>query len=349
MRQAGAGRIAASGTATLLATLVAFAEPVRAADQALVEAARKEGAVTWYTSQIVNQLVRPVTAAFERKYDIKVNPVRADASDTVLRIAAEGAAGKMQADLFDGTTTAPALKRLGLVLKWQPDAAKLLPSRFVDRDGYWVANNLYVQNPAFNTSLVPRGSEPRTWADLIDPKWRGRMAIAGTSSASAGAGLVGIVLMEMSEDKGMDYLRRLAKQNVAVMDVAARSIVDQVIAGEYAIGLQVFNHQSVISARQGAPVDWIAWDPSLAVLSVAAVTNGAPHVNAGKLLLDFLVSEEGQKIFSDNDYIPVDPNVPAKAANLDPAVGHFRVIYLTPEELDADIPKWQTIFESLFR
>jgi iron(III) transport system substrate-binding protein len=328
---------------------VAFAEPVRAADQALVEAARKEGAVTWYTSQIVNQLVRPVTAAFERKYDIKVNPVRADASDTVLRIAAEGAAGKMQADLFDGTTTAPALKRLGLVLKWQPDAAKLLPSRFVDRDGYWVANNLYVQNPAFNTSLVPRGSEPRTWADLIDPKWRGRMAIAGTSSASAGAGLVGIVLMEMSEDKGMDYLRRLAKQNVAVMDVAARSIVDQVIAGEYAIGLQVFNHQSVISARQGAPVDWIAWDPSLAVLSVAAVTNGAPHVNAGKLLLDFLVSEEGQKIFSDNDYIPVDPNVPAKAANLDPAVGHFRVIYLTPEELDADIPKWQTIFESLFR
>jgi iron(III) transport system substrate-binding protein len=105
----------------------------------------------------------------------------------------------------------------------------------------------------------------------------------------------------------------------------------------------------VISARQGAPVDWIAWDPSLAVLSVAAVTNGAPHVNAGKLLLDFLVSEEGQKIFSDNDYIPVDPNVPAKAANLDPAVGHFRVIYLTPEELDADIPKWQTIFESLFR
>jgi ABC-type Fe3+ transport system substrate-binding protein len=349
MVQLHAGRGAALGTAMLLASLTVFVGPARAADQTLIDAARKEGSVTWYTSQIVNQLVRPIAAAFEKKYGIKVNPVRADASDTVLRISSEGAAGKMQADVFDGTTTAPALKRLGLVLKWQPDAAKHLPSQFVDSDGYWVANNLYVQNPAFNTSLVPRGSEPRTWQDLLDPKWRGRMAIAGTSSASAGAGFVGVVLMEMGEDKGMDYLRRLAKQNIAVLDVAARAIVDQVIAGEYAIGLQVFNHQSVISARQGAPVDWIAWDPSLAVLSVAGVTKGAPHVNAGKLLLDFLVSKEGQKIFSDSDYIPVDPDVPAKAATLKPEVGHFRAIYLTPEELDADVPKWQAIFKSLFR
>ena len=349
MLQAVATRNIAIGMATLLMTLVASAGQAQAADQALIDAARREGAVTWYTSQIINQLVRPIAAAFEKKYGIRVNAVRADASDTVLRISSEGAAGKMQADVFDGTTTAPSLKRLGLVLKWQPDAARLLPGQFVDRDGYWVANNLYVQNPAFNTSLAPRGSEPRTWADLLDPKWHGRMAIAGTSSASAGAGFVGVVLMEMGEDKGMDFLRRLARQDVAVMDVAARSIVDQVIAGEYAIGLQVFNHQSVISARQGAPVDWIAWDPSLAVLSVAGVTNGAPHPNAGKLLLDFLVSDEGQQIFSDNDYIPVNPKVPAKSAELNPEVGHFRAIYLTPEELDADIPKWQTIFKSLFR
>ena len=164
------------------------------------------------------------------------------------------------------------------------------------------------------------------------------MAIAGTSSASAGAGFVGVVLMEMGEDKGMDYLRQLAEQNVATIDIAARAIVDQVIAGEYAIGLQVFNHQSVISARLGAPVDWIAWNPSLAVLSVAGVTKGAPHVNAGKLFLDFLVSEEGQKIFSAANLIPVDPDVPAKSADLKPEVGHFRAIYLTPEELDVDIP-----------
>lgn len=349
MRQPGAARVVAVGMATLLVNLWPMAAPARAADQALIDAARKEGSVTWYTAQIIGQLVRPIVDAFGKKYGIAVNPVRADASDTVLRIASEGAAGKIQADVFDGTSTAPALKRLGLVLKWQPDAAGHLPPQFVDHEGYWVANNLYVQNPAFNTSLVPRGTEPRTWADLLDPKWRGRMVIAGTSSASAGAGFVGVVLMDMGEDKGMDYLRKLAKQNIATLDVAARAVVDQVIAGEYAIGLQVFNHQSVISARQGAPVDWIPWNPSLAVLSVAGVTKGAPHLNAGKLLLDFLVSEEGQKIFSDHDYIPADPEVPAKSANLNPEVGHFRAIYLTPEDLDVDIPKWQVIYQNLFR
>jgi len=311
MLQPRAGRRAGLETVALVAIFTAFGGSAGAADQALIDAAKKEGTVTWYTAQIINQLVRPITAAFEAKYGVKVNAVRADASDTVLRIAAEGAAGKMQADVFDGTTTAPALERLGLVLKWQPDAAKHLPPQFVDKNGYWVSNNLYVQNPAFNTSLVPRGTEPRTWDDLLDPKWRGRMLISGTSSASAGAGFVGVVLMDMGENKGMDYLRKLAKQNIATMDVAARAITDQVMAGEYAIGLQVFNHQSVISARQGAPVDWIPWNPSLAVLSVAGVTNGAPHVNAGKLLLDFLVSPEDRKIFSDNDYIPVDPDIPA--------------------------------------
>ena len=74
-----------------------------------------------------------------------------------------------------------------------------------------------------------------------------------------------------------------------------------------------------------------------------------PEVDAAKLLVDFLISPEGQKIFSDNDYIPVDPNVPAKSANLNPEVGHFRAIYLKPDELELDVPKWQTIFQRLFR
>ena len=97
----------------VLATLTAFAGPVRAADQALIDAARKEGSVTWYTAQTLNQVGRPLVDAFESKYGIKVNAVRADASDNAMRIAAEGAAGKMQADVFDGTTTAPALETSG--------------------------------------------------------------------------------------------------------------------------------------------------------------------------------------------------------------------------------------------
>ena len=336
--------------ATTAAILAGLAAPsARAADAALIEAAKKEGRVVWYTAQIVNQLVRPMSDAFTKRYGIKVDAIRSDVTDTVLRISAEAKAGKMQADVFDGTSPTPPLKRLGVVMKWQPDAAKTLPKQFVDQEGYWIANNLYVLTPSFNTDLVKRGTEPRTWEDLLDAKYKGKMAISGLVSSSSGPGFVGAVLTDMGEEKGMEYLRKLAAQNVTGIQSSARAVVDQVMAGEFAIGLQTFNHQPVISASQGAPVDWIKWSPSLAVMSVTSVTKDAPRPNAGKLLVDFLVSREGQQIFADSQYIPVDPEVPAQAKDLKPEIGGFRAIYLTPEELDVLVPKWSAIYKSLFK
>ena len=327
--------------------LIACAAPALAADEALIAAARKEGRVVWYTTQIVDQFVRPAVEAFDRKYGIRVDYVRSGTPDMVLRVTNEAKANSGQGDIVDGTSSSAALKRAGLLMKFTPP--NNLPAQFVDADGYWIANNLYVLTPVFNTQLVRPGAEPREWNDLLDPKYKGRIAISGLVSSSSGPGFVGTVLMDMGEEKGMEFLRKLATQDITNIQSSARAMVDQVMAGEFALGLQGFNHQPVISAEQGAPVDWIKWSPSLAVLSVVAVTKDAPHPNAGKLLVDFLVSREGQQIFSDSNYIPVDPDVPAKAKDLKPEVGGFRAIYLTPEETDARMPRWAEIYKRLFK
>src|SRR5262245_1650678 len=171
--------------------------PAHAADAALIAAAKREGEVVWYSTQIISQLVRPVTAAFEKKYGVKVRATRANATETAIKILNESKAGRPQSDVFDGTTTVVPLKQAGYVLQWLPDPARDYPAEFKDPEGFWAASNLYILTPGFNTSLVPRGSEPKTYQDLLDPKWRGKMAWNGFPTSSGIGGFVGNVLTEM--------------------------------------------------------------------------------------------------------------------------------------------------------
>jgi len=320
----------------------------RAADAALIAAAQKEGEVVWYTTQIISQLVRPVSAAFEKKYGVKVRAARANSTEVSVKIINESRAGRPQSDVFDGTSTVVPLKKEGYVLKWLPDPAKAYPAQYKDPEGYWVANNLYFLAPGFNTRLVPRGSEPRTYQALLDPKWRGKMAWSTTATSSGGSGFIGTVLTEMGSESGMAYLRELAKQRIANVGSAAREVLDQVIAGEYSLALQIFNHHAVISGKKGAPVDWIKMEPVTGTLSVISVHKDAPHPNAAKLLVDFIISTEGQHIFRDAEYLPADPTVPPLTPALTPEGGKFRTRFFTPEQTEDAIAGWKKIYDDLF-
>jgi ABC-type Fe3+ transport system substrate-binding protein len=337
--------------ALLLAPVLAGgAAPAAAADPALVAAARKEGEVIWYTTQIINQLVRPMVAGFEKAYPgIKVSAVRANATDTAIKLLNEGKAGRMQADVFDGTTTVVPLKEAGLVMKYVPDSAKALPKDYIDADGYWVSTNIYVLTPGYNTDLVKKADAPKTLQDLLAPKWRGHIAWGATESSSAGPGFIGTILAEMGEDKGMAYLKQLSGQKLTNISLSAREILDQVIAGEYPLALQIFNHHAVISEKKGAPVDWIKLEPATGTLSVVSVTAQAPHPNAAKLLVDYLISPAGQAIYRDNDYLTADPAVPPVVPELIPSIGKFHARFFTPEETSARMPVWMKIFQELFR
>ena len=213
--------------------------------------------------------------------------------------------------MFDGTTTVVPLKKEGFVLQWQPDAAKAYPDDLKDPEGYWVANNLFIITPGFNTSLVPKGTEPNTYQDLLDPKWRGKMAWNGFPTSSGMGGFVGTVLTEMGEEKGKAYLRELAKQNIAPLrGVGARSarpgdrrrISDRAADLQSPRGDQRQEGRAGRLDQDGARDRHAVGDP---------VHKNAPHPNAAKLLVDFIISQEGQEVFRARRLLTAHPDVPA--------------------------------------
>jgi ABC-type Fe3+ transport system substrate-binding protein len=345
----GPGTFARTLIGVLIATALTTASAAHAADAALIEAAKKEGQVVWYTTLIVNQAIRPLQEAFEKKYPgIKMQYSRADDAPTALKILNEARAGRVLADISDGISNMVALQRARLLSPYRPPNVDQYPADLKDKDGYWTAIVLYVFAPGLNTSLVPPDQAPKTLQDLLDPKWKGKMAWNPSSVAGA-PGFVGNILLSMGDDRGMSYLRALSTQQMVNVEASPRAILDQIIAGEYPIGLMMFNHHAVISARKGAAATWLKVEPMPVALDAIVLLKDAPHPNAARLLMEFLTSEEGQQVLRTADYLPALPSVPALNPGLRPEDGGFKATYLRPEEIDRHMPQWSKIVADLFR
>ena len=190
---------------------------------------------------------------------------------------------------------------------------------------------------------------PRTFADLLDPKWKGRMAWTSELAVQGAPGFIENVLTLMGEDKGMAYLKQVATQAPVSVAASPRAVLDQVISGEYALGLMMYNHHIAISAGQGAPVKAAPIEPLVALFSMIGLLKDAPHPNAGRLLLEYILSDEGQKIMAINDYLPAHPDIPARIAELKPEAGHFSVNYISPDMTKEGLTKWIGIYREVFR
>jgi ABC-type Fe3+ transport system substrate-binding protein len=334
--------------AFLAGAIMFAASSAYAADSALYEAAKKEGTVVWYTTLIVNQAVRPLIAAFNKKYPgITVRFSRANSGPTALKIMNEARAGRVQADVFDGIDTTPPLLKAGLAAKFVPSEAGKYPAELKDPDGRWNAILQYFLTPAANTKLVAQNDIPNSAEDFLNPRWKGKIAWS-TAPSSGAAVYVGAVLTTMGEEKGMAFLHRLAKQDIVNVDATNRAILDQVIVGQYPLALSIFNHHAVLSAQKGAPVKWLKVEPISSPTHSVGLVKDAPHPNAGKLLIDFLTSEEGQRTLASVGYIPAMPSVPAKTPEVKPQAGGFKAVVLSPATITAKLDEWQKVKKELF-
>jgi iron(III) transport system substrate-binding protein len=337
----------------LAAALLVFAiGTARAADidPKLVEAAKKEGTVVWYSGMIINQIVRPLVAAFEAKYPgIQVQYSRASGNDTALKIMNEARARRPLADMFDSSTAFNALLDTGLIAEFHPAEAARYPADRKDPKGLWTSPNVYYYTAAYNTNLVKADEAPKTYDDLLDPKWKGKIAWTYDLTVGGPPGFIHNILTSKGQEKGMAYLREFAKQQPVTIPAAQRVVLDKVISGEYPLAVMTLSYHSTISAAKGAPVQWLKMPPMVMSANTLSVLKNATHPNAARLLVEFLLSRQGQEIIAANDYMPSDPSVPIKDPELQPETGKFAITAVSPEEQKADLPKWIAIYNELFK
>ena len=270
----------------------------------LIAGAKKEGALTLYTSIAAGD-VSLMTSVFERKYGVKVTVWRA-ANDKVLqRVMAEQAAHRYDVDSIQiASGELEALTRENALQEVRsPSFANLIPGA-VPKHHKWAAHYLNVWVQAYNTNKVKKEELPKTYQDLLDPKWKGRLGIEGNNEE-----WFYTVVDGMGETAGLKFFRDLVATNGLSVNNGHSLLNNLVAAGEVPLALTDYNYMPEQSKQKGAPIDWFVIEPAIARANGIAVAARAPHPNAATLFYEFILSDDMQRAMSKSGYVPTSRNV----------------------------------------
>lgn len=317
----------------------------------LLEGAKKEGEVSFYTTLLVDQVARPVAEAFEKKYPfVALKFTRLGSSDILQRVMAESRARTVHVDVIDADI-AEALKKQGLAQKFNSPVMAEYPSYYIDPERTWVSIRTSWQGIAWNTKLIKDEEAPKTWEALLEPRYKGKLAWA--DSSGTGAPRVITHLRKIwGEEAALDYAKKLKEQDIRTLPGSVRTVLDQVIAGERPIGVSMSMHHIAESMEKGAPITGVSPEPVIARAQTLHVVKGAPHPYAAMLLVDFILAKDGaQTVFRDAGYNPAHPGVDPlpKLRWIQPNRNGKQELLMPPEEVDAMTPKSQDIYRALFR
>jgi len=320
-------------------------------EQKLIDGARKEGQVILYSALIVNQMLRPLSAGFMKKYPfIKMTYYRADSEELLAKLSAEARANNMVADIFEGSGGGEIAVEAGFTQSFETPALDTYPRMYIDPKRHLAPTRLSYFSLAYNTRQVASDRVPKTYEDLLHPQWRGKMA---WPYANTGRHLFMINLrIAWGEEKSQAYFQKLAEQRIVnFASGSARTLVDRVIAGEYPIALNIYAHHPLISAGKGAPVNSQLMNPVPSASGSLTILKGAKHPHAALLLTDFILSKEGQKIMADAEYFPVHPEVEPspQLARIVPKKAGFAENVVSPQQLKEQLESTDQIIQKWFR
>jgi iron(III) transport system substrate-binding protein len=304
---------------------------VASAQDARVEAAKKEGQVVWYTSLALPSAEK-VAKLFEAAYPgIKVEVHRTGSERILSRVMQELQAGIKNVDVVHTSDAGHfvLLKNKSLLMKYTPAGVDPFPAGFKDRDGYYYGLRATINAIAYNTKQVTAADAPKTWKDLLDPKWKGKMVTAHPGYS----GVIATHVLALVNLYGWDYFKQLAQNRLMLV----QSAVDPsgvVASGERAVAVDGGEYTFYQTKKKGNPIEIVYPKEGVPlVVSPTAITAFAPHPNAAKLFTDFSFSREIQQVMADSEGLYTGhPQV--KYPDDKPKLSDLKLLTVEPEELE---------------
>ena len=304
-------------------------------EQILIEGAKKEGALTLYTS-IAQKDLPPLITAFEKKYGIKVQVWRAGSDKVLQRTLTETAGKRFEVDAVH--IGAPELHALHLENVLQPvssPAFSALLAGAVPVHREWVASRLTVFVQAYNTNLVKKEGLPKSWQDLADPKWKGKLGVEFTDDEWFYS-----LMQQLGEERGLKLFRDIVAANGLSVRKGHSLLTNLVVSGEVPMALTVYSYMAEALKKRGAPIDWFVLEPAITRANGVAIVRQAPHPHAALLFYDYVLSEEAQKILLSMDYIPTNATVESPLKQMQLKVNN---VDIAPAEAE----KWTRLYQDI--
>jgi iron(III) transport system substrate-binding protein len=278
--------------------------------QRLIEGARKEGSLSVYTSATVEDMA-VLTAAFEKKYGIKVNVWRASSENVVRRGIAEMRAGRNEADIFE--TNGPDMESLYREQLFQevrsPHLADLVPGA-VAPHREWVGARMNIYVVTYNTRLVRKEDLPKSFEDLLNPRWKGKLGIEASDPA-----WFAMVVNDLGEAKGLKLFRDIVAANGISVRKGHTLLTQLVVSGEVPMALTTYHYKAEQYKKDGAPVDWLILPPAVARFQGMGLARRSPRPHAAVLFFDFMLTD-AQELLAKRDFTVTSRKIASPAQKL---------------------------------
>jgi len=322
--------------------VIAFTGTASAQDAVDIAKAKAEGKVVWYTS---TPLPQKIANLFEKNYGIKVELFRSGGSAVLRRFQQEIDAKLIAADVL--TTSDPAaaamLARKGLFVAFKPKNFDKIPDAAKDKDGYFVAQRLNMMTNYLRSDKVAEADEPKTWDDLTNPKYKGKLVIGDPSFTSLLVSVVGMI----SKERGWGFYEKLRANDTMVVQ-GNQQAADMLKRGERLIAVGALDSYAAEDRKAGHPMKTLYPSDGVFVIpSPTSVVKGSPSPNAAKLLAEFNISDEVQKIFPEDGGFSARSDIAAPTGS--PPLASLKILPVDYEYTEKEAPRIKKKFNEIFQ